>query len=147
MPRKQKIKLTPGELEMMSLLWSRGPLTLAQAHEAIERPIGYTTVQTRLNRLVEKGVLKRQSTRPAVYEAAISSSDVSANHLDQLLERVTGGNVVPLVAHLGNERALSTSEIDELKHLIEEAERKASTKSLAKNAAKNPESQSRRKKR
>lgn len=119
-------KLSSGEMEMMGMLWEHGPLTLAEAHERVGRPIGYTTVQTRLNRLVEKGVVRKSAERPAKYEPAISPDDVSANHLDLLIDRVTGGKVVPLVAHLVDDRSLTRKEITELKKIIREAERRLS---------------------
>ena len=114
--------LAPGELEVLSLLWDRGPLTLAEAHEKFERPLGYTTVQTRLNRLVDKGLVKRSTARPAKYEAAISRESVSRDALRTLRERVTGGRVVPLVARLLDDNSLSVGEIEELKELLQQAE-------------------------
>ena len=124
MKAKGSKKLSPGEMEIMSLLWEHGPLSLAEAHECVGRPIGYTTVQTRLNRLAEKGYAKRSSDRPAKYSAAISQADVSANHLELLLDRVTRGNVVPLVAHLVDDRSLTQAELGELRRIIEQAERR-----------------------
>ena len=92
MKKKSNTKLSTGEMEIMSVLWEHGPLTLSEAHEKLGRPIGYTTVQTRLNRLVEKGIATRSKERPAKYEAAVSPEDVSANHLNVLVDRVTGGS-------------------------------------------------------
>lgn len=47
--------LAAGEMEMMQMLWREGGVTISEARRALDRPIGYTTVQTRLNRLVAKG--------------------------------------------------------------------------------------------
>ena len=127
MKKKSNTKLSAGEMEIMSVLWEHGPLALSAAHEKLGRPIGYTTVQTRLNRLVEKGIATRSKERPAHYEAAVSPEEVSANHLNVLLDRVTGGNVVPLVAHLVDDRNLSHDDISELKKIIRDAERRIST--------------------
>lgn len=124
MKRKSNQKLTAGEMEIMSMLWEHGPLTLAEAHEKLGRPIGYTTIQTRLNRLDDKGYALRSNDRPATYAPAISQTDVSANHLELLLDRVTRGNVVPLVAHLVDDRSLTHEELAELKQIIGEAERR-----------------------
>ena len=117
-------KLSNGEMELMSMLWEHGSLVLSEAHEKLGRPIGYTTMQTRLNRLVDKGLAKRSKDRPARYEAVMSPDDVSANHLDDLLHRVTRGNVVPLVAHLVDDRSISRDELKELKKIIRDAERR-----------------------
>ncbi len=55
---------------------AHGGVTLSEAHGALDRPIGYTTMQTRLNRLVEKGVVSRTADRPARYAAAVAPEDV-----------------------------------------------------------------------
>jgi predicted transcriptional regulator len=118
-------RLSAGELEIMQILWRLGAVSLSEAQAAIDRPIGYTTVQTRLNRLVDKQIVRRSSERPARYSAAVAPDDVSARHLDLLLERVSDGSVVPLVAHLIRDRALSPAELAELKQLIAAAEGQA----------------------
>ena len=115
-------RLSAGELEMLQMLWRDGPVTLSEAQRGLRRTIGYTTVQTRLNRLVEKGVVARTSHRPAKYRAAVATEDVSAGHLNLLLERVSGGIIIPLVAHLMKGRRLSPEEILALRKLISESE-------------------------
>ena len=124
MKNRRNNKLSSGEMELMSMLWEHGPLTLSEAHETLGRPLGYTTVQTRLNRLAEKGLVSRSDSRPAKYAAAVSRDDISANHLEVLLHRVTGGNIVPLVAHLVGDRSLTRNQLGELKKIIREAERR-----------------------
>jgi predicted transcriptional regulator len=111
-------------MEIMDVLWEHGAVTLAEAHQALaaRRPLGYTTVQTRLNRLVGKGVVSRTRLRPARYEAIDPPNTVGARHIDVLLERIRGFRVVPLVAHLIRERQLSPEEVAELKRLITEVE-------------------------
>ena len=115
-------RLSAGELEMLQMLWRDGPVTLSEAQRGLRRTIGYTTVQTRLNRMVEKGVVARTSQRPARYRAAVATEDVSAGHLNLLLERVSGGSIIPLVAHLMRGRRLSPQEILALRKLISESE-------------------------
>ena len=123
MPKHGKARrLSAGELEMLQMLWRDGAVTLSEAQRGLRRAIGYTTVQTRLNRLVEKGVVTRTAERPAKYRAAVATEDVSAGHLNLLLERVSGGSIVPLVAHLMKGRRLSPEEILALRKLISESE-------------------------
>jgi BlaI family transcriptional regulator, penicillinase repressor len=120
--RRPTPRLTAGEMEIMAMLWERGELTLSEAHRALGRPIGYTTMQTRLNRLVAKRVATRSEGRPARYAAAVSAEAVGTRHLDLLVERIRGFKIVPLVAHLVRDRRLSGEEIRELKRLIDQAE-------------------------
>jgi predicted transcriptional regulator len=108
-------------MELLEMLWREGKVSLSQAHQALGLPIGYTTVQTRLNRLVAKRLATRGEERPAQYAAAVSRDDVCAGDLKLLVKRVAGG-VVPLVAHLMKQRSLSLAEVKELKQLIAEAE-------------------------
>jgi predicted transcriptional regulator len=112
-------------MEIMAMLWQEGPLTLARAHQAFGRygrPVGYPTMQTRLNRLTCKGWVRRTSERPARYGAAVSIAEVSAGHMEQLPQPIRCSHVVPLVAHLISERQLTPEEIQELRKLLEKAE-------------------------
>jgi predicted transcriptional regulator len=120
--RRKPPRLSAGEMEIMQMLWRAGPVTLSAAQAALGRKIGYTTIQTRLNRLVDKKVVARTAERPARYQAAVEQAAVSAGHLALLVERVSGGSVVPLVAHLVRDWDLTSEEIAELKKLIAQAE-------------------------
>ena len=118
--KKTPIKLSPGELELLEILWDRGPLTIAGAHQAFlerGRTIGYPTVQTRLNRLAEKGILRKLHQHPTVYEAVLKPSAVSGRYFD-LFDKLCGGNLAPLMLHLSGKRALTPEELRVLKEII-----------------------------
>jgi predicted transcriptional regulator len=105
-------------MELMRLLWERGPLTLAQAHELFGdygTPIAYPTMQTRLNRLVAKGFAARNDDRPAAYRAVLSPDQTAAGLLRQVLDKLVKGSVVPLMAKLISERPLTTEEIQDIR--------------------------------
>lgn len=122
MSKKRPEQLTAGELELMQILWKHGPVTILEAQKGFERPIEYPTVQTRLNRLVDKGLASKTPTRPAKYSAAIQKSEASAGHLNVLLRRVAGGSVVPLISQLLDHHSLSAEELDLLKEIIRKKE-------------------------
>ncbi len=129
--QNKKLRPAQGELEIMAMLWREGPLTLAAAHQRFAdygRPVSYPTMQTRLNRLAAKGMVRRSSDRPACYMAAVSAEDVGTEHLDRWLQTTRQATVVPLVAHLISERPLSGQEIVELKELLDKAERQEQTR-------------------
>jgi BlaI family transcriptional regulator, penicillinase repressor len=115
-------RLSAGELEILQVLWRDGPVTISEARRGLRRRIGYTTVQTRLNRLAEKGVITRAAERPAKYQAAVAPEEVSTGYLTLLLERVSGGSIVPLVAHLMKDRKLTAEEVAALQQLITESQ-------------------------
>src|SRR5215213_6435429 len=112
MPKKQPRPLAAGELEILQVLWASEGLTLSEAHQAMlrsGRELGYTTVQTRLERLVEKKLVAKNKQRPAVYSANVAPEEVRANMVDSLLGRIAG--VVPLFAHLVQDPSLSAADL------------------------------------
>lgn len=119
--RRRIPRLPEGEIEILEMLWRESAVTIQQAQHALGQAIGYTTVQTRLNRLVDKGLVAKSKSRPAQYSAAVTPEEVRERDLETLVERVSSGRVVPLVAHLINRRNISPEEIAELKALIDEA--------------------------
>lgn len=130
--RDPEARLGAGELELLEVLWREGSVTIAEAQAGLGREQGYTTVQTRLERLVTKGVAAKSKTRPARYSAAVTEEDVSRDDLKVLVRRVTRGQVVPLIAHLVNDRPLTTDEVDQIRALIEQAEARNRRKPHAK---------------
>lgn len=122
-------RLTRGELQILQMLWREQQVTIAEAHQALAEPIGYSTVQTRLNRLVSKGLVRKTKDTPTKYEAAIQPQDVIESELRTLVQDVSGG-VVPLVAQLFREHQPSAMELDEIRQLIQQAETRLQKKSL-----------------
>ena len=114
-------RLTRGDLQILQMLWREERVTIAGAHQALAEPIGYSTVQTRLNRLVGKGLVRKTKDTPTRYEAAIQPEDVVESELRTLVQEVSGG-VVPLVAQLFREHQPSARELDEIRQLIRQAE-------------------------
>lgn len=122
--KREPVKLSPGELELLEILWSGGPLSIAGVHQEFqkrERKISYPTVQTRLNRLAEKGIIRKNGQYPTEYEAVLRESDISGRYYD-LLETLCGGNIGPLMLHLVGKRKLQSSELEILKKIIRQQE-------------------------
>ncbi len=124
MGKREPSRLLSGELELLEVLWREGAVTIAEAQRGLGREQGYTTVQTRLDRLVAKKLATKSRTRPAKYKAKLKRDDVSRNDLNVLVRRVTGGRVVPLIAQLVTEHDLSDEDISEIRELIEAAEKR-----------------------
>jgi predicted transcriptional regulator len=114
-------RLTRGDLQILQMLWREQRVTIAGAHQSLAQPIGYSTVQTRLNRLVSKGLVRKTKETPTRYEAVIQPQDVVESELRTLVQDVSGG-VVPLVAQLFREHQPSAMELDEIRQLIRQAE-------------------------
>ncbi len=121
-------RLAAGELELLQMLWREGAVTILEAQKSLGLSIGYTTVQTRLNRLVKKGVAAKSKERPAKYSAAVTREEVRDQDLNLLVERVSEGQITPLVAHLVNRDSVSPDELAELKRLVADAEKRLKSK-------------------
>lgn len=124
---RRPIRVTTGEMELLSLLWDEGPVTLRRAHERFPKygsPIQYPTMQTRLNRLVEKKLAARSSARPATYSATVTKDQVTLGHLRQIAAKLTQGDIVPLMARLLSEQTLSAEQLDQLQGLLKQAQKK-----------------------
>lgn len=122
--RNTSLRLTVGEIELLNVLWAIGPATIAEAHERLAASVGYTTVQTRLNRLVAKRIAAKTNRRPAKYRAALSPDEINRADLNVLVGQVNDGNIVPLVAHLIRDRSITEKEFLELRLLIDQAEQR-----------------------
>ncbi len=130
--RDRAIRVAAGEMELLAMLWAEGSLTLRQAHQRFGnygQPVRYPTVQTRLNRMVEKGLVGRSDDRPASYEAIVTRDQVTLGHLRQIVAKLSHGDVVPLVARLLSEQILTTKQLDELQQLLKQAQKKTQSAS------------------
>lgn len=119
-PKKKTAKLTPGEAELLGLFWENGPLTLSQAHEIYTKGTGIPalqTIQTRLNRMVAKNLLRREGNFPAVYSSLVSRENSRGMYYD-LIEELAGNDLAPLMMHLSEKRSLTPEEIDALEKIL-----------------------------
>lgn len=119
--------LSKGELEIARLLWEIGPATVRDVFEAIpkSRKMDFSTVQTYLRRLDSKGhVSSRLDGRVRVYSARTKPRTVIRETVDDLVQRLFGGETMPLVKHLIEERGIDGDDIAELRALVERLEKK-----------------------
>jgi predicted transcriptional regulator len=123
--------LSKGELEVARVLWDLGRATVRQVHEAFpaDRRMDFTTVQTYLRRLETKGYVRAAlDGRTRVYSPRIKSQTVIRETLDDLVERLFGGETLPLVRHLIEERGISDSDIAELRRILDRMKREKERK-------------------
>jgi BlaI family transcriptional regulator, penicillinase repressor len=116
-------KFTPLELEIMNVLWARGPATVAVVREALPGPprLAYTTVQTMLNILHRKGKAKRTlKGRAFEYAAAVSRQRAAKTAVRDVIDRLFGGSAESLVMSLIEQRHLSPARLAELNRLVAE---------------------------
>jgi predicted transcriptional regulator len=121
-----------GDLQhaIMQVLWKQGEqgeAAAADVHRALwqERRLAPTTIATMLAKMERKGVVThRTEGRRYLYRPAVTESEVRRSMLGDLTDRLFGGSVAAVVSHLLEEREIDPDELDELRRLIAEAERR-----------------------
>lgn len=114
--------LSRGELDVARLLWGLKSATVREVHAALpdDRPLDFSTVQTYLRRLEAKGyVTSVLEGRTRVYRPRIRPKTVIRETVDDLVERLFGGESLPLMRHLIEDRGLSDEDLAELRRLLE----------------------------
>lgn len=118
------------ELAVLKALWTTAPATVREVREALHeagRSWAYTTVQTLLTRLAQKGyVASDRRGRAHVYRPAVTREDFLGEHLDDLARRVCEGQTVPLVLSLVKSSRLQPKDIRRFRELLATLEQQAS---------------------
>jgi BlaI family penicillinase repressor len=120
-------KLSQPELEVMEELWKHGRLAIREIQESFperHRP-PYTSIQTIVYRLEEKGAVRRvrKIGNAHIFEAAVSRQEVSGRFIDDLLS-LFGGRAQTVMAHLVESGKLTRADIRETEKLIDDLEGK-----------------------
>ena len=114
-------KLTKLEMQIMEVLWSRGPSTIRDIQESFpkrKRP-AYTTIQTTVYRLETKRTLRRarKISHAHIFEPLISRADAQGRLIDELLS-LLGDRLQPVMAHLIDSRRLTLEDIREAEQTL-----------------------------
>jgi BlaI family penicillinase repressor len=128
MPEKPETppRPTDGELEILTVLWSRGPSTVREVHEAITRrkPAQYTTVLKLLQIMAEKGLVRRNAEmRAHVYQASRPKEWTQRQLAGDLLQRAFGGSAKSLIVGALAARKTTREELAEVRRLLDEYEK------------------------
>jgi BlaI family transcriptional regulator, penicillinase repressor len=119
-------KPTAAELEILRVLWSRGPSTVREVHESLKekKSLGYTSVLKFLQIMTAKGTVRRNETHRAhVYEACLPAEQTKRQLAGDMLQRVFEGSASQLMMHALAGRKASQEEIQELRRILDEFER------------------------
>jgi BlaI family transcriptional regulator, penicillinase repressor len=130
MTRKRDLDLpmpTEAELDILNVLWDRGPSTVREVHEALYRDegAGYTTALKLLQVMHAKGLVERDdSQRAHVYRPFSSKEFTQKRFLTDMVQRVFDGSPSQLVLHaLGNAARASRQELAEIRALLAKLEK------------------------
>ena len=123
---------TDAELEILTILWSRGPSSVREVHETIirRRPAQYSTVLKFLQIMAEKGLVRRNKQQRAhIYEAAQPREWTQRQLAGDLLKRAFGGNPAQMLIGALSASKSSKRELAEMRKLLQKYERTESKKS------------------
>jgi predicted transcriptional regulator len=127
MTHRDPPKPTASELEILRVLWGRGPSTVRKVYEALseKKPVGYTTVLKLLQIMTSKGTVRRnEEQRAHVYEACLPAEKTKRQLAADVLQRVFEGSASELMMHALQGRKTSHKEIELLRRVLDEQERK-----------------------
>ena len=121
MPRPSYDQPTPGELEVLKVLWERKASTVREVMEVLNqnRERAYTSVMSLLNVMTEKRLLHRTPQgRAFLYEAAVEREEILSEMVGDLLGRAFEGSATALVAHLLEQSAPDDEELAAIRKTI-----------------------------
>jgi len=120
MPGKQAEKPTPAEVEILTILWERGPSTVREVHAQLqnEKSVGYTGVLKLLQNMFAKGLVRRREEgRAHIYDVR-ESAKTKRRLLKDLMQGVFGGSASQLMLHLLEDDIASAEDIAEIKKML-----------------------------
>lgn len=117
---------TDAELDILTVLWSRGPCTVRDIHETVaaRKPAQYTTVLKMLQIMAEKGLVRRDAEQRAhIYEAARPREWTQKQLAGDLLTRAFSGSAARLMQGALSARKTSKAELVEMRKLLDDYEK------------------------
>ncbi len=117
-------RITDAELEVLQALWNAGPARVRDLQaELPEAGWAYTTIQTLLHRLEDKGMVERDRSQGVTrYAATITRERLLHRRLDDLSKELGDGSVLSLMHGIAAGRRLDREEIAELRGFLDELE-------------------------
>ena len=122
---RQPPRPTDAELAILRVLWERGPSTVRDVHEELNRDgaTGYTTILKLLQIMTEKGLVVRDETQRAhIYESRYGEQKTQRQLLSDLADRAFGGSAAKLVLQALSGRKATAEELGAIRELLERLE-------------------------
>jgi len=127
MKQESRTQPTPSELEILQILWTRGPSTVREIHDVLgqEKEVGYTSALKLLQIMTSKGLVTRiEDQRAHVYSAMQPAEKTKQQFAADVLHRVFRGSASQLMQHVLSGRRGSKKEIEEIRRMLDEYEGK-----------------------
>ncbi len=127
MPRPRNAHPTVAELEILRVLWDRGPSTVRDVYEALPRHdrVGYTTVLKTVQIMMEKKLVQRDDSagRSHVFRAMAAEETTQRQLVEDLVDRVFGGSAAQLVVQALSSKSATPEELRLIRETLDRNKR------------------------
>lgn len=121
--------VSKGETEVLKALWSIKKGSISEIHAAVsaDKQMDYSTVQTYMRRLESKGYVDATRVgRNKVYRANVRRTKVMKEAVEEFVDRLFDGQMLPMVRHLVDGRDVTAEELSELKKIVDQLRKEQS---------------------
>ena len=118
--------MSKAEMEIARIVWQLRSASARQVHEALPggRKIDFSTVQTYLTRLEEKGYIKsKKQGRAKIFSAKANPDAVIRDTVHEFLDLLFDGDAVPMMRHLINDSEMTSDDVDSLKQMLDDLDK------------------------
>ncbi|MBM6576200.1 MAG: BlaI/MecI/CopY family transcriptional regulator [Sphingomonas sp.] len=116
-------RISDAEHAVMEVLWEESPLTASDVADRVDPAKGWSgnTVKTLLGRLLAKNVIAHEEDgRRYLYRPVVAREDYVSGESRRLMDRLFGGRLTPLVAHLADRDQLTQRDIADIEAILKE---------------------------
>ena len=116
------VQFTDREVDIMQVLWTRGPSLVAEVRDSLSDRLAYTTVLTILRILEAKGYVGHEEEgRGHRYFAMVEQQAAQKSALRRMTSKLFGGSAELLMMRLVSDRNLSRDELQRLRKLLDDS--------------------------
>jgi predicted transcriptional regulator len=123
--QNKPIEPTKSELEILQVLWEKGPLTVRSVNDELlkQKEVNYTTTLKLMQIMADKGILKRdESQMKHIYSVVEEEQETKAHLLDKFVDTMYKGSAGKLVMQLLGNKKTSQQDLQEIKDLLKKLE-------------------------
>ena len=115
------VTFTERELDIMAVLWQRGPSTVAEVRSHLDDNVSHNTVATMLTILENKGHVDHvEEGRAFRYRPIVDREEAGTSAFSRLVDTVFGGSAEALLTHFVRDRRLSKAELERIRRVLDE---------------------------
>jgi len=127
MAKKQTIKATESELEILNILWENGPSTVRDVHDKLAetKDTGYTTTLKQMQVMLEKQLLNRDdSGKSHVYKATVDREQARGQMVQRMIETMFNGSAMELVMQALGSHKTNKEELELIREYLDKKRKK-----------------------